>query len=237
MSSRASSKLSTCPPTSLFDGYSSPTPPNRTRYNGSTPVVTHMRPRRRRRSTTPPKTPSSSPPRRRRRRRRNISSSPPRLSTPYRGPSAPSASSPYVFDEDFYQNQGLFNNDITEQIATFGAETNRQKKHLRKAHQTIVESAEVEDGFEPIDVPERPLVAHLPDEVVIDDPASFFRMFFGEEQFEGFVENTNKYAIHWRTENPDTKRHTFKPVSTQEMKVYVALLVFIGYQGNGRCRR
>ncbi|PVH67519.1 hypothetical protein DL98DRAFT_443407 [Cadophora sp. DSE1049] len=59
-------------------------------------------------------------------------------------------------------------------------------------------------------------------------------MFFSEEQFEGFARCTNKYAIHWRSENGSTKRHTFKPVSTQEMKVYVALLIFISYQGNGR---
>ncbi|KAG4428116.1 hypothetical protein IFR05_016400 [Cadophora sp. M221] len=105
---------------------------------------------------------------------------------------------------------------------------------LRKAHETVIETCEVEDGFVPLDVPERPLVAHLPDDVSIDDPASFFCMFFGEEQFEGFARCTNKYAVHWRTEQGTTKRHAFKPVSAQEMKVYVALLTFIDYQGNGR---
>lgn len=119
-------------------------------------------------------------------------------------------------------------------MVTFEAETNRQKKHLRRAHETIMGASEVEDGFVPLDVPERPLKAHLPEDVLIEDPASFFCMFFGEEQFEGFAECTNKYALHWRMENTNTKRHTFQPVSIQEIKVYIALLIFIGCQGNGR---
>jgi len=119
-------------------------------------------------------------------------------------------------------------------MATFGAETNRQKKHLRKAHETIMNAGGVEDGFTPLNVPERPLIAHLPVGANLDDPASFFRMFFGEEQFEGFVDCTNKYARNWESENPESNRPTFRPVSIQEIKVYVALLIFLGYQGNGR---
>jgi hypothetical protein len=47
-------------------------------------------------------------------------------------------SSPYIFNHDFYNNEDIVNGDISFKDAVFGAETNRQAKHLHKAHESII---------------------------------------------------------------------------------------------------
>jgi hypothetical protein len=75
--------------------------------------------------------------------------------------------------------------------------------------------------------PARPIEAHLPDSCVIDDPVTFFELFLGDKQYDLMVRNTNKYAEVYLTLYPRNSTRPFKPTCRQEIKVYIALLIYI----------
>ena len=58
-----------------------------------------------------------------------------RVPSPYH---QPLPSSPYIFNHDFYNNKDIINSDISFKDMVFGIETNRQAKHLHKAHKSII---------------------------------------------------------------------------------------------------
>ncbi|KAK7095512.1 hypothetical protein V1264_006908 [Littorina saxatilis] len=69
----------------------------------------------------------------------------------------------------------------------------------------------------------------------MDDNAScldFFSLFIGEEQIALFVNQTNLYAQHCCESRPDASPHSmfakWKPVTVQEMKVFLALTINMG---------
>jgi hypothetical protein len=122
------------------------------------------------------------------------------------------------------------NGDLTPGGATYGTANNRHKKHLRDAHENIINGAVIDDEFEPLPMPDpaRPIEAHLPDSCVIDDPATFFELFLGDEQYDLMVRNTNKYTEAYPTLYPRNSTRPFKPTCRQEIKVYIALLIYMG---------
>ena len=178
--------------------------------------------------STSSKISKSSKPARRRRRRR--SSTPPILPEPS---SPPVASSPYIFDDDFYNNRSI-NNEFGVDIkaATYGAQTNRQMKWMREIHETIIDNAQIQGGFIPLDIPFRSLEATLLESVTFEDPASYFELFFTDLQFERFATNTNKYAAWWHEQHPNQRFWRFHPTTATECKVYVAVLIFLGAARN-----
>lgn len=102
---------------------------------------------------------------------------------------------PYWFNKDFYYQESILNGNINADTATYGAVNNRHKKHLRRAHESIIDSAKLEE-FTPLIMPNspRPLRSHLPDSANIKDPPSFFDLFLKDDDFNEIVTNTNKYA-------------------------------------------
>jgi hypothetical protein len=91
------------------------------------------------------------PTKRARKRVRRSSSLPlARSPSPYRI----GASSPYVFDEDFYNNSEILNGDLTLGGATYGTANNRHKKYLRDAYKNIINSAVLNNDFEPLPIPD-----------------------------------------------------------------------------------
>ena len=93
-----------------------PEPPNST--DGHPLILSRLRPRKRVLTTPPPVTPSR--PKRTRRARRASSPLPTRSTSPY----CIGASSPYVFDKEFYNNSEILNGDLTPGGATYGAANN-----------------------------------------------------------------------------------------------------------------
>ena len=116
-----------------------------------------------------------------------------RMPSPYRNPTA---SSPYVFDHDFYNNEDIMNGDVSFEDAVFGCQTNRQAKHLHQAHESIMSNNQIDTSFEAMDMPNppRPMRARLSDSCDINKPATFFKMFIGDEQFDMLARYTNAYA-------------------------------------------
>ena len=53
--------------------------------------------------------------------------------------------------------------------------------------------------------PPRLMRTILPEDCEIDNPISFFELFFGEEQYELLATNTNKYAKAYPTIYPEKK--------------------------------
>jgi hypothetical protein len=199
------------------------------------PVLGKLRPRKRKSITPPlPATPiRRARPSKRARKRRNSLSPPPLISSsPYRlipPVDGPAISSPYQFDHDFYHERSILNGNVNAEAATYGAANNRHKKHLREAHERIIDSAILEQ-FTPLDMPDppRPLRACLPDSAKVNDPASFFDLFLKDDDFEMIATNTNKYAEAYPTLYPGNSARLFKPTCRAEIKVYFALLIFMG---------
>ena len=102
-------------------------------------VSTHLRPRRSGRAVLPsipipsvPTTPKSTTILKRRLVRKalldaQITPEARRVPSPYCNPNA---SSPYVFDYEFYNNSEIMNGDVSFEDAVFGCKSNRQRKHL-----------------------------------------------------------------------------------------------------------
>jgi hypothetical protein len=84
------------------------------------------------------------------------------------------------------------NGDVSFKDAIFGVETNHQVKYLYRAHKSIIESSQLDDEFEPIDMPNPPrhLRARLLDDYDIKRLETFFLMFIGDEQFDLLARNT-----------------------------------------------
>jgi hypothetical protein len=143
--------------------------------------------------------------------------------------SGPPVSSPYKFDEEFYQQGSILNGNIDVDDATYGAANNRHKKHLREAHESIINSAKLED-FEPLSMPDppRPLRAILPDYTDVKDPGTFFDMFVKFEDFELIVANTNKYTEEYASRYQVSNERRWKPTDCNEIKVYLTILIFLG---------
>jgi hypothetical protein len=90
-------------------------------------VSTHLRPRHRRVAQPIRLTPKSTTILERRLTRKalldaQITPEARRMPSPYRNPTA---SSPYVFDHDFYNNKDIINGDVSFEDAVFGCQTNR----------------------------------------------------------------------------------------------------------------
>jgi hypothetical protein len=105
-------------------------------------VSTHLRPRHGSRVIRLPSTPKITTILERRLQRQalldaQITPSDVRMPSPYRNPIA---SSPYVFNHGFYNNEDIMNGDISFEDAVFGCQTNRQAKHLHKAYGSIMEN-------------------------------------------------------------------------------------------------
>ena len=223
----SSSPLSSPP---AFEG---PDPFNNVDLLVQEPIITHLRPRRKRVPVVVPITPTRSRPskRARQQRLRNDSSPPPALLSPYR---MPNTSSPYVFDEDFYNNSQILNGDITPGGATYGAANNRHMKHMRQIHEKVVDKAQIDDSFEPLEMPDppRPMETRLPEDCDIREPISFFELFFGEEQYESLARNTNNYARAYPDIFPGKQRRHWTETNSAEIKVYIALLIYMGINHN-----
>jgi hypothetical protein len=139
-------------------------------------------------------------------------------------------SSPYVFDEEFYTNNpSILNTAIDADIANYGAAHNYYIKRLREAYEKIIDSAILE-AFRPIKLLDLPRLirAHLLDSCVVKDLASFFEMFLRDEDYDLIITNTNKYAIEYLTLYPRNSHRVFKPTNRQEIKVLIAIWIFIG---------
>jgi hypothetical protein len=80
--------------------------------------------------------------------------------------------------------------------------------------------------------PARPVRSLLPKDCDIRDPISFFELFFREEQYELLARNTNKYAAAYSELYPNQKPKFWKETDLKEIKVYVALLIYIGINKN-----
>jgi hypothetical protein len=157
-------------------------------------------------------------------------SSPYRIRTPVANlPNASFISSPYEFDEQFYTNSAILNDNLDVDLATFGAANNAHMKHMRQAHEDIIDSTKLEE-FEPIEMPNppRPIRSHLPDSCKVNDPASYFKYFMGDSEFDMIVTNTNKYADQYSTRHPQSSQRFFKWTNRAEIKVYLTILIFIG---------
>ena len=144
-------------------------------------------------------------------------------------PGAHFVSSLYSYNCDFYDNGPFLNGDLDEEAVTYGAAHNRHKKHLRKAYEDIVNSTKLEP-FQPLDMPDPPRLirSYLPESCKVDDPASYFAYFIRSEEFDLIARNTNKYTKEYPTRYLEASQRPFKPTNTAEIKVYFALLIFIG---------
>jgi hypothetical protein len=111
-----------------------------------------------------------------------------------------------------------------------------QAKHLHRAHEAIINNSQLNDEFKPLDMPNppRPIRTRLSDDYKIDDPRSFFTMFIRDNRFDILAKNTNSYAVYQLANH--SKRHHcrrgWKPTNQQEIKVYIAILLFLGIQRN-----
>ena len=97
-----------------------------------------------------------------RNKRHNSSSPPPSMSSSYRiHTSVPGyleahfVSSSYAYDHEFYDNGPFGNEGLDEEAVTYEAVHNRHKKHMRKAHEDIINSAKLEP-FRPLSMPDPP---------------------------------------------------------------------------------
>ena len=101
---------------------------------------------------------------------------------------------------------------------------------MRDIHEQVINKAQLDDSFEALEMPdpERPIQSRLPDDCDINDPISFFSLFFGEEQYELLARNTNKYAAAYPSIFPAREHRYWKPTDSDEIKVYLALLIFMG---------
>ena len=210
-------------------------------------VSTHLRPRRGGRAVLPstlipaaPTTPKSTTILERRLTRKalldaQITPEARRVPSPYRHPTA---SSPYVFDHDFYNNEDIMNGDVSFEDAVFGCQTNRQRKHLHQAHESIISNNQIDTSFEAMDMPNppRPMRARLSDSCDIKKPATFFEMFMGDEQFDMLARHTNAYAQYQLANFParHKSRKSWRDTNRQEIKVFIAILIFQGHNRNTR---
>jgi hypothetical protein len=135
-----------------------------------------------------------------------------------------------VFNEDFYNNSEILNRGLTLGGATYGTANNRHKKYLQDAYKNIINSVVLNNDFEPhlILDPALPIETYLPNLCVIDDPTTFFQLFLGNKQYDLIVRNTNKYTKAYLILYPRNSSRLFKPTCRQEIKVYIALLIYVG---------
>ena len=76
--------------------------------------------------------------------------------------------------------------------------------------------------------PPRLLHSHLPDSANVKDPLSFFDLFLKDDDFNEIIMNTNKYAEDYTRKYQDTSQWRFNPINRSEIKVYFAILIYIG---------
>src|SRR5438045_5278572 len=72
----------------------------------------------------------------------------------------------------------------------------------------------------------------LPD--YIESPLHYFELFWGLEIWDLLVQNTNAYAQFkeaWHKENNESKVQWWKSITVYEMRVFIALLIYIGICG------
>jgi hypothetical protein len=121
------------------------------------------------------------------------------------------------------------NGSLSPGTATYGVANNAHKKHLKDAHQKIIDAAQLAK-FNPLDMPDPPhlIVSNLLEDYEIDNPISFFELFFGDEQYELLTTNTNKYARAYPTIFPEKRRRGWVDVTVADIKVYIALLMWFG---------
>ncbi|PMD15241.1 hypothetical protein NA56DRAFT_354308 [Hyaloscypha hepaticicola] len=132
-------------------------------------------------------------------------------------------------DDDFYNNGQILNGGISPETATYGTANNAHKKHMQISHRQIMDSAKLAP-FEPLEMPDPPrlMTTNLPEDCEIDNPISFFEIFFNEGIYELLAKNTNKYARAWSSIYPEKKPPPWTDVTVEEIKVYIALLIWFG---------
>lgn len=108
---------------------------------------------------------------------------------------------------DFYNNRDILNGDITPGGATYGTANKAHAKYMRTVYEEVINSAQVDSTFVPLEMPDpgRKMRTLLPEDCDIQDPISFFELFFGEEQYELLAKNTNKYAAAYPEQHPDKR--------------------------------
>jgi hypothetical protein len=96
-------------------------------------------------------------------------------------------------------------------------------------HESIINSAKLED-FQPLNMPDppRPLRAILPEYADVTNPRSFFNMFVKIEDLELIVANINKYAKAYPGRYQVMGINEWKETNINEIKVYLAILIYIG---------
>jgi hypothetical protein len=108
----------------------------------------------------------------------------------------PAASSPYIFNHDFYNNEDIINGNVSFEDVVFGYQTNRQAKHLYKAHKSIISNNQINTNFKARDMPNPPRLirARLSNSYNIKNPATFFEIFIGNKQFNILARYINAYT-------------------------------------------
>jgi hypothetical protein len=61
----------------------------------------------------------------------------------------------YEFDEQFYTNSAILNDNLDVDSATFRAANNAHMKYMRQAHEDIIDNAKFKES-EPIEMPNPP---------------------------------------------------------------------------------
>ena len=179
----SSSPLSSPPPSSPAFESQFPVPDDTIVVEDYPLVISRLRSKKRKAVTPPP--PATTRRRGRQRNRRRNSSSPLPMSSLYRIRTpvpghleAHFVSSPYAYDHEFYDNGPFGNKGLDEKAVTYRAAHNRHKKHMRKAHEDIINSAKLKP-FRPLSMPDPPRLirSYLLPSCQVDNPASYFAYF------------------------------------------------------------
>jgi len=158
-------------------------------------------------------------------RRRRQSSSPPRpQSSPYHGIFE---SSPYRFDDELVlpiiDTKNIFVQPMRLSLIMLSLTTDGSLLICQTVFTFLVENPASNH-------PPRPLVRLLPVSADVNNPISFFSMYFDDEEFELLAERTNKYAKHWFLTHPSSTRDQWHDCTADEIRIYFAVLIFLGIQ-------
>ncbi len=115
-------------------------------------------------------------------------------------------------------------------------QSRRYQDHLAKLHVEIKARAQIstKPAYQKLyhTWPPRPLtIQDIPDQV--QDPIHYFELLWTQEVWSSLVANTNSYAEYRiglrKKSNPDKKGRWWTPVNLYEMRIFIALLLYISY--------
>ena len=113
--------------------------------------------------------------------------------------------------------------------------------YLQQLHTEIKAQASIPDPTYqklPRSWPARPFdVRILPD--FVQNPIDYFDLLWTSEVWDILVKNTNAYAQFKEARNKETKNKTtrwWKPVNLYKMRIFIALLIFIGIKNNSNIK-